>query len=336
MAKLQVYDRAKVNSMFQEREHETKWGQSIQLIEDASRWQEELQSSMASYVILGLPEDIGIRGNFGKPGADKTFELAISSLLNIQQNKFQDAHKVLLLGHIDFSEEMKRSKTMNVEDLRALCAEIDHAVYPIVQSIIASGKKLIAIGGGHNNAYPLLKGSSLALGSTLNCINIDPHTDYRINEGRHSGNGFRFAKDEGYLHKYGVFGLHENYNAENILLEIEKDPSIQYITFEDIAIRKRFPMELALNSMVIFLQKHPCGIELDMDSIIDYPTSAVTSTGWNTTEARSILHQCSTLLSSVYLHITEGSLGLASEHECSAKAKYIAYLVSDFIKSSGN
>jgi formiminoglutamase len=95
-------------------------------------------------------------------------------------------------------------------------------------------------------------------------------------------------------------------------------------------------MELALNSMVIFLQKHPCGIELDMDSIIDYPTSAVTSTGWNTTEARSILHQCSTLLSSVYLHITEGSLGLASEQERSAKAKYIAYLVSDFIKSSGN
>lgn len=336
MAKLQVYDRKKIDSLFNAREHETKWGQSIQTINDATRWQEELQTSMASYVILGLPEDIGIRGNLGKPGADKTFELAISSLLNIQQNKFQDASKVLLLGHVDFSEEMKRAENMKVDDLRALCSEIDQAVYPIVQSIIASGKKLIAIGGGHNNSYPLLKGSSLALGTSLNCINIDAHTDYRIKEGRHSGNGFRFAKEESYLHQYGIFGLHENYNSENVLQEIEQDPTIQFITFEDIAIRKRFPMELALNSIVIFLQKHPCGIELDLDSIANIQSSAITNTGWTTTEARSILHQCSTLLSSVYLHITEGSLGFANEQERNTNAKFIAYLISDFIKSSGN
>jgi len=336
MAKLQVYDRKKIDSLFTARANETKWGQRIHCIEDASRWQEELQNSMASFVILGLPEDIGVRANFGKPGADKTFELAINALLNIQQNKFQDASKVLLLGHIDFSEEMERSKEMSVDDLRALCAEIDHAVYPIVQSVIASGKKLIVIGGGHNNSYPLLKGSSLALGTALNCINIDAHTDYRIKEGRHSGNGFRYAKEDAYLHKYGIFGLHENYNSENVLQEIEADSSIQYITFEDIAIRKRFPMELALNSIVIFLQQHPCGIELDLDAIVDIQSSAMTNTGWSTTEARSILHQCSTLLSSVYLHITEGSLANATEQDRYTNAKFISYLVSDFVKSSGN
>lgn len=336
MAKLQVYDRKKIDSLFNSRANETKWGQAIQCIDDASRWQEELQNSKATYVILGLPEDIGIRANLGKPGADKTFEYAMSALLNIQQHKFQDASKVLLLGHIDFSEEMERSKNMSTEDLRALCAEIDYAVYPIVQSIIASGKKLIAIGGGHNNAFPLLKGSSLALGTALNCINIDAHTDYRFKEGRHSGNGFRYAKEESYLHKYGIFGIHENYNSENVLQEIESDPSIQYITFEDIAIRKRFPMELALNSIVIFLQQHPCGIELDLDAIIDIQSSAMTNTGWSTTEARSILHQCSTLLSSVYLHITEGSLANANEQDRNSNAKFISYLISDFVKSSGN
>lgn len=336
MAKLHVYSRDKINSLFQARANETKWGQTILNIQNSNNWQEELQNSMATYVVLGLPEDIGIRANLGKSGADKTFDIAIKSILNIQQNKFQDASKVLLLGHIDFSEEMERSKNMSVEELRSLCAEIDQAVYPIVQSIIASGKKLIAIGGGHNNAYPLLKGSSIGLGSALNCINIDAHTDYRIKEGRHSGNGFRYAKEESYLNNYGIFGLHENYNSDSVLQEIDKDSHIQYISYEDIAIRKRFTLELALNSIIIFLQKQPCGIELDLDSIASFPSSAATNSGWTSTEARAILHQCSTLLSSVYLHITEGSLANVSEIEQQTNAKLIAYLVSDYIKANGN
>lgn len=336
MAKLRVYTKEKIESLFNAREHEIKWGQEILHINNTSAWQEELQSSKASYVILGLPEDIGIRGNLGKPGADKTFEHVISALLNIQHNKFQDASKVLLLGHIDFSEEMEKSCNASISELRNLCSQIDQAVYPVVQSIVASGKKLIAIGGGHNNSYPLLKGSSLALGSPLNCINIDAHTDYRITEGRHSGNGFRYAKNEGFLNKYGIFGLHENYNSDNVLNDIEHDPNIQYLSFEDISIRKRIPMELALNSILIFLQKQACGIELDLDAIADMPSSAITKTGWSSTEARAILHQCSTLLSSVYLHITEGSLANVTEHERNSSAKFIAYLISDYIKSSGH
>jgi formiminoglutamase len=336
MANLIVYSKEKIKHIFNERENEEKWAQHIQLIEDANNWQEELQKSKASYVILGLPEDIGIRANLGKSGAAETFEHAVSAILNIQQNKFQDASKVLLLGHIDFSNEMKQSENASISELRNLCSDIDNAVYPIVQSIIASGKKLIAIGGGHNNSFPLLKGSSLAIGTALNCINIDAHTDYRITEGRHSGNGFRYAKNGGFLNKYGIFGIHENYNADNILNEIEKDPSIQYLTFEDIAIRKRIPLELALNSIIIFLQNDACGIELDLDSIADMPSSAQTKSGWTATEARTILHQSTTLLSSVYLHITEGSIGLTNDSEKSSLAKYIAYLVSDYIKSNGN
>ncbi len=336
MAKLIVYTKEKIQLLYNAREHETKWGQEILHINNPDAWQEELQNSKASYVILGLPEDIGIRANLGKPGADQTFSHVISTLLNIQNNKFQDASKVLLLGHIDFTEEMNKAANASIQELRNICAEIDQAVYPIVQSIVASGKKLIAIGGGHNNSYPLLKGSSLALGSALNCVNIDAHSDYRITEGRHSGNGFRYAKNDGYLNKYGIFGLHENYNSENVLNEIEQDPNIQYLSFEDINIRKRIPMELALNSILIFLQKQACGIELDLDSIADMPSSAITKTGWSSTEARAILHQCSTLLSSVYLHITEGSLAQLNEQERNSSAKFIAYLISDYIKASGH
>lgn len=57
----------------------------------------------------------------------------------------------------------------------------------------------IAIGGGHNNAYPMLKGYSLAKKEKINAINCDPHADFRALEGRHSGNGFSYAVNDGYL-----------------------------------------------------------------------------------------------------------------------------------------
>jgi arginase family enzyme len=39
---------------------------------------------------------------------------------------------------------------------------------------------------------------------TINAINFDAHSDFRILEGRHSGNGFSYAYEEGFLKKYFV------------------------------------------------------------------------------------------------------------------------------------
>jgi formiminoglutamase len=35
-------------------------------------------------------------------------------------------------------------------------------------------------------------------------INFDAHSDFRILEGRHSGNGFSYAYEEGFLKKYFI------------------------------------------------------------------------------------------------------------------------------------
>jgi len=65
-----------------------------------------------------------------------------------------------------------------------------------------------------NNAYPILKGTAGALGASkgINCVNCDPHADFRDLEGRHSGNGFSYAYADRFLSRYFIFGLHENYN----------------------------------------------------------------------------------------------------------------------------
>jgi formiminoglutamase len=38
----------------------------------------------------------------------------------------------------------------------------------------------------------------------VNAINFDAHSDFRILEGRHSGNGFSYAYEEGFLKKYFI------------------------------------------------------------------------------------------------------------------------------------
>jgi formiminoglutamase len=47
----------------------------------------------------------------------------------------------------------------------------------------------------------------------VNAINFDAHSTF-ILEGRHSGNGFSYAYEEGFLKNILFFGLHENYTSK--------------------------------------------------------------------------------------------------------------------------
>lgn len=108
------------------------------------------------------------------------------------------------------------------------------------------GERLQTIGGGHNNAYPLLKGASKGLYksgqiplASLNCISLDAYADFRALEGRHSGNAFSYAEEDGYLQKYCVIGIRENHLTQNIWLDVVNNPFIDFITCEDIFIHEK-------------------------------------------------------------------------------------------------
>ena len=163
-----------------------------------------------------------------------------------------NADKVLILGHYDFTDELlqlsklDQSNKKHIQKARSLVKEIDTYGTHVIHQIVLAGKKPIIIGGGHNNAYGNIKGTSLALGDTINVVNFDAHSDFRPEEGRHSGNGFSYAYAEGFLEKYFVFGLHENYTSDKLLKTIRKFKFINYNTFESIEIRKelKFKQEI--------------------------------------------------------------------------------------------
>lgn len=330
---LSIFTKEQLQLLLNTREGEVKLGERIQLVIDSATWEETVESSNALFVLLGIPEDIGVRANSGIGGAHTSWIPALQSLLNIQSTSKFNGEELLVLGSFDCTDLMQQSQDMNLEQLRALVSEIDDVVYPIIQKIIESGKIPIVIGGGHNNAYPLLKGASLAFQQTLNCINLDAHSDYRIMEGRHSGNGFRYAKANGFLNRYALVGLHQNYNSEAVLTDMIADENIQFSFYEDIFLNNHLDFEQAVLEAINFTDDAPTGIELDLDCIQHVLSSASTPSGISSLQARQFIHLAADKSNPAYLHLTEGASELANGKVDKSTAKLIAYLVSDFCKS---
>lgn len=300
-----------------------------------------INSSEAKYVLFGIPEDIGIRANFGRPGAASAWDSAIKSIANIQHNRFCKGYNLIILGQLDVSEEMKEVENLNFYDvndrekLTKLVEKIDKEVSHIIFNIIKSGKTPIIIGGGHNNSYGNIKGSALAKGKPINAVNFDAHSDFRILEGRHSGNGFSYAYQEGFLKKYFIFGLHENYTSKSVLDIIKKiEDRVRYNTYDSIKIRKEKEFNQELIHAMEFIQNDFFGIEIDLDAIPNIASSAMTLSGFSIEELRQFIYFFGKNKNATYLHICEGAPDLGEEKNNHLIGKLIGYLVTDFIKSN--
>ncbi len=332
MSLVKIYSEKNIASFLKKRSGETKFGEKVSFIKTV----EDLKNHLAKYVLIGIPEDIGVQANSGNPGTSKAWEATLGSLLNIQSNHLTNAENVILLGEIDCETQMKQAENISAsephyaEKLGELVSQIDHKVSEVIKTIIEAGKFPIIIGGGHNNSYGNLKGTSEALQKPINCINFDAHTDFRSLEHRHSGNGFSYAFEEGFLDKYFIFGLHRNYTSEAVFNSIEKNAdSVKFNLFEEISIQKKQSFSEALKDAENFSCNENFGIELDMDAIEMMGSSAITPSGFSLSEARQFVSHFSKNQNVRYLHICEGSPTAGVFHNQVEKA--IGYLVSDFI-----
>lgn len=333
-----VNDLAKITN---HRSGEIKFGEKMLTIPKEMDPISFLKTCEAKYVLFGIPEDIGVRANFGRPGAASAWESAIKSIANIQHNRFCKGSQLLVLGKLDVCEEMKEVKNLdfnNVNDrkrLSQLVEVIDKEVSHIIFNIIKSGKTPIIIGGGHNNAYGNIKGTALAKGKPINAINFDAHSDFRILEGRHSGNGFSYVYEEGFLKKYFIFGLHENHTSKSVLDIIKKtEDRLRYNTYDSIKIRKEKDFNNELVQAMKFIESDDFGIEIDLDAIPGIASSAMTLSGFSIEELRQFISYFGKNKKAAYLHICEGAPDLGEVKNSHLIGKLIGYLVTDLIKSN--
>jgi len=346
MNHFRFYTKQDVLNVTKIRRFETKLGERIQVITNVDDLEKSLQSSSAKMVLFGVPEDIGVKANLGVGGSDSAWLPFLQSFLNVQSNDFLDGNEILLLGAFDFSD-MAGLIDANAHDkeeqllaYRHAVNAIDDEVEQLVQLITQNRKLPIVIGGGHNNSYPCIKGAAKGWYKAgviplaqINAINLDAHPDFRPLEGRHSGNGFTYAEEDGYLEKYCVIGIHENYIPQNVWMDMVNNPFVDLITYEDIFIHEKRNFIQAVAHATGFTDDTLCGIELDIDAIEGTLSSATTPSGLTPLHARQYLNFAMIDSKPAYLHICEGATELADGRRDVSTGKLISYLVSDFVKS---
>jgi formiminoglutamase len=136
----------------------------------------------AQVVVLGCPQDEGVRRNRGRPGAAQA-PAAIR----------EQFYKLGILG-------LAELRLFDLGDTRTDGAlEAIHARHQsLVERVLGDGKRLIVLGGGNDLSYPDVAGLA-HVEPELIALNIDAHFDVRADTPRNSGTPYRQLLAEGYL-----------------------------------------------------------------------------------------------------------------------------------------
>lgn len=317
MPSFQCISKAQLSAFFQIRHGEVRLGQQIQYTDPELNLAENLSQHAAGggrFVLLGIPEDIGPRANCGGGGAELGWQAFLRKFLNLQANDHFDARQILLLGEVSCADLqtqgqlLDNTKSDDLACLRELCAQLDQRVQAAVQPIFTAGLTPIVIGGGHNNALPLLQALAAHSLQPVNCLNIDPHADFRPLEGRHSGNGFSYAMQQALIQHYFVLGLHQQKNNAASLKAL-KQAGADYLSYQQIFVAASLSWQQAIEQALekVLTVNTPLALELDTDAITDMPASAMNFSGISVSEAEQAVYQFAKLPNTAYLHLAEAA-----------------------------
>lgn len=136
----------------------------------------------AHVVILGCPQDDGVRRNHGRPGAARGPDEIRRYLYRLSTNQ------LARLSIFDLGNTIIQG-----------ALEATHALHQaVVRTVIAAGKRLIVLGGGNDIAYPDCAGLAEVVSPVL-AFNIDAHFDVRADSERNSGTPYRQLLEAGVL-----------------------------------------------------------------------------------------------------------------------------------------
>lgn len=323
-----------IAGLLKQRAGETKIGEMLCFAQHTDF--KALKQSGIEYVLLGLPEDIGPRANLGNGGARNGWSAFLQSFVNLQHNQFMPTEQIALLGELDFSDlhQIADENDGDIHSLRNLCCDIDNRVHALLYDLFEAQLTPIIIGGGHNNAYPIIKACSEAEQLPLAVSNLDPHSDFRATEGRHSGNPFRYAAQEDFLARYMVLGLHEQKNNQDAL-DAMRARDFRWISIQDSHWSRTLNFDQCLEDCARYLMHSglPIGIEMDVDCLSHMPASAITATGLPYEDGLYYVTEMAMLPKVKYLHLAEAAPEISSDEQMRAAGQILSELVCSFVKT---
>ena len=183
----------------------------------------------ADIVILGCPQDEGVRRNGGRVGAAEA-PLAIRgqfyklTTMNIRKRIFD-------LGDVKIANTLEATHDTMTE---------------VVKAVLRDGKRLIVLGGGNDISYADGRAMSEVFGRDWWIgINIDAHLDVRLSEERNSGTPYRQLLDEELLlPRYFYEVGYQTHLASPIYYEYIRNLGINRISLELVRSRAEADIEL--------------------------------------------------------------------------------------------
>jgi len=168
-------------------------------------------------VILGCPQDEGVRRNGGRVGAAEAPDAIRRQFYKL--TTFNIRKRIFDLGNTIIGATLEETHENH---------------FSIVKKLLEDGKRVIVLGGGNDISYP----DGVAMAEVFGpewwiAINIDAHLDVRLAEERNSGTPYRQLLDEKHLHpKYFYEVGYQSHLASPIYYEYIRDLGVNRISLE--------------------------------------------------------------------------------------------------------
>ncbi len=141
---------------------------------------DEREYAAANIVILGCPQDEGVRRNNGRVGAAAAPDAIRTQFYKL--TTFNIKNRIFDLGNVKIGGSLEATHETH---------------FDVVCQLLRDGKRVIVLGGGNDISYPDGAAMAEVFGSEWWIgVNIDSHLDVRIADQRNSGTPYRQLLEE--------------------------------------------------------------------------------------------------------------------------------------------
>jgi formiminoglutamase len=250
----------------------------------------------AEIVILGCPQDEGVRRNKGRAGVDKAPNAIREQFYRLTPMNIKK--RILDIGDTDVSGTLE---------------EIHDRQTEIVKKVISDRKRIIVLGGGNDISYA--DGRAMADVFTPNSwigVNIDSHLDVRSDQPRNSGTPYRQLLEEKLLRPdYFYEAAFQSQFCSPIYYNYIRDLGVNRISLELLRSRQEADLELKESIKLKFIGHSSSmntffGFDMDSVRMADAPgTSSPSPLGLKASEFIQLVKYAASLANTKIIEFTE-------------------------------
>jgi formiminoglutamase len=265
------------------------------------RMGEIVRSAPADYaiseiVILGCPQDEGVRRNGGRIGAAAAPRVIRKQFYRL--TTFNARKRIFDLGDVVMGQSLEATHDSLTE---------------VVKQVLGDNKRLIVLGGGNDISYADGRAMAEVFGSdSWIGVNIDSHLDVRIAEQRNSGTPYRQLLEEGHLRPEYFYEVgYQTHFCSPVYYEYIRDLGVNRISLELLRSRGEADLELKESIRNNFIGHSSSmntffGFDMDAVRMADAPgTSAPSPLGLKAGEFIQLVKYAASLANTRIIEFTE-------------------------------